>query len=87
MQEESKRPLWPDRLREQAESGLSIRAWGALNGVTEASYHSWCKRAGWVPCWRRCAHVGHATRHGVGCFALGFRLQRTLQGPNRIKRA
>ena len=44
MHEESKQALWPDRLRERAASGLSIRAWCALNGVTEASYHYWRKR-------------------------------------------
>jgi hypothetical protein len=44
MQEESKQALWSVRLRERAESGLPIRSWCALNGVTEASYHYWRKR-------------------------------------------
>ena len=39
MQEESKQILWSARLREQAQSGQPIRAWCALNGVTEASFH------------------------------------------------
>lgn len=44
MQEESKQELWSKRLRERSESGLPIRTWCTLNGVTEASYHYWRKR-------------------------------------------
>lgn len=44
MQQESKQALWSVRMREQAESGLTIRSWCTLNGVTEASFHYWRKR-------------------------------------------
>lgn len=44
MQEESKQQLWAARLREQSASGLNIRAWCALEGVTEATFHYWRKR-------------------------------------------
>jgi transposase-like protein len=36
--------LWSARLREHAESGVNIRSWCALEGVTEATFHYWRKR-------------------------------------------
>ena len=44
MQEESKRTVWSTRLQEHAASGQPIRAWCALQGLTEASFHYWRKR-------------------------------------------
>lgn len=44
MQEQTKQSLWPTRLQAQAESGRTIRAWCADNGVTEATFHYWRKR-------------------------------------------
>ena len=44
MQEQTKQSLWPARLQAQAESGRTIRAWCADNGVTEATFHYWRKR-------------------------------------------
>lgn len=44
MQEESKQSQWSARLLAHAESGLPIRSWCTLNGVTEASFHYWRKR-------------------------------------------
>lgn len=44
MQEPTKHELWPARLQAQAESGQTIRAWCAVNGVTEATFHYWRKR-------------------------------------------
>jgi hypothetical protein len=44
MQDESKRALWSARLREHADSGMTIRSWCALQGLTEATFHYWRKR-------------------------------------------
>lgn len=44
MQEESKQSLWSARLQDHAASGQPIRAWCAVNGVTEATFHYWRKR-------------------------------------------
>jgi len=44
MQEQTKQDLWPARLQAQLESGQTIRAWCAANGVTEATFHYWRKR-------------------------------------------
>ena len=44
MQEQKKHELWPARLQAQVESGQTIRAWCAFNGVTEATFHYWRKR-------------------------------------------
>jgi hypothetical protein len=44
MQEESKRTVWSTRLQEHAASGQPVRAWCALHGLTEASFHYWRKR-------------------------------------------
>ena len=44
MQEESKQSQWSARLLAHAESGLPIRSWCTLNGVTGASFHYWRKR-------------------------------------------
>lgn len=44
MQEQTKQSLWPTRLQAQAESGRTIRAWCADNGVTEATFHYWRNR-------------------------------------------
>lgn len=66
MQGESKSELWSARLREHSESGLNIRSWCVLEGVTEATFHYWRKRlSGSAACWRRCADVGDPSRHGV----------------------
>ena len=44
MQDESKQALWSARLREHADSGMTIRSWCTLQGVTEATFHYWRKR-------------------------------------------
>ena len=44
MQEETKQSLWSTRLQDHAASGQPIRAWCAVNGVTEATFHYWRKR-------------------------------------------
>lgn len=44
MQGKSKQELWSSRLLEQKESGLNIRSWCALEGITEATFHYWRKR-------------------------------------------
>jgi len=44
MQEETKQSLWSMRLQDHAASGQPIRAWCAVNGVTEATFHYWRKR-------------------------------------------
>ena len=44
MQDESKQALWSARLREHANSGMTIRSWCALQGVSEATFHYWRKR-------------------------------------------
>jgi hypothetical protein len=44
MQTESKQELWSSRLREHADSGMTIRSWCALEGVTEATFHYWRRR-------------------------------------------
>lgn len=44
MQETSKQVLWSARLREHAESGLTIRSWCARAGLGEAAFHYWRKR-------------------------------------------
>jgi hypothetical protein len=44
MQDDSKRTLWSARLREHADSGMTIRSWCAQQGVTEATFHYWRKR-------------------------------------------
>ena len=49
MQEESKQSQWSARLLAHAESGLPIRSWCTLNGVTEASFHYWRKRLSPAP--------------------------------------
>ena len=44
MQEETKQSLWSTRLQDHAASGQPIRAWCAVNGVTEATFHYRRKR-------------------------------------------
>jgi hypothetical protein len=44
MQKESKQQVWSARVREQAGSGLGIRAWCVREGVTESTFHYWRKR-------------------------------------------
>jgi hypothetical protein len=44
MQDDSKRALWAGRLQAYADSGMTIRAWCAQQGLTEATFHYWRKR-------------------------------------------
>lgn len=44
MQEKSKKAQWLVRLREHADSGMTIRSWCAQQGVTEATFQYWRKR-------------------------------------------
>lgn len=43
-QKESKQQVWSARVREQAGSGLGIRAWCVREGLTESTFHYWRKR-------------------------------------------
>jgi hypothetical protein len=49
MQDESKKSLWSARLQEHADSGMTIRSWCTLQGVTEATFHYWRKRLSTSP--------------------------------------
>ena len=49
MQEETKQTIWTTRLQDHAASGQPIRAWCAVHGVTEASFHYWRKRLSSAP--------------------------------------
>lgn len=44
MQIESQQQVWSARVREQAGSGLGIRAWCVREGLTESTFHYWRKR-------------------------------------------
>lgn len=44
MLRESNQQVWSSRVREQAASGLGIRAWCVREGVTETAFHYWRKR-------------------------------------------
>lgn len=44
MQDESKQKLWATRLLDHAKSGINIRSWCALEGLSEATFHYWRKR-------------------------------------------
>ena len=44
MRNESTKQAWIVRLQEHANSGLGIRPWCLLEGLSEASFHYWRKR-------------------------------------------
>ncbi|QPI51426.1 hypothetical protein IV454_07890 [Massilia antarctica] len=44
MQEPTKQERWPACLQAQAESGQTMHAWCAFNGVTDVTVHYWRKR-------------------------------------------
>ena len=49
MQEESKTDIWTKRLLAHGRSGLPIRAWCVMEGVSEARFHYWRKRLAEAP--------------------------------------
>lgn len=49
MQENSKTAIWTKRLLAHGRSDLPIRAWCALEGVSEATFHYWRKRLAEAP--------------------------------------
>lgn len=50
MGNETTRQAWEVRLREQAASGLDIKAWCEREGVTASSFHYWRKRSASAAC-------------------------------------
>ena len=48
MRNESTKQAWIVRLQEHANSGLGIRPWCLLEGLSEASFHYWRKCCGLI---------------------------------------